>query len=96
MTAKKVANKASMINQATHLNSLSGLSPSVGIPSAVRMVYKCGGPTDSCKMPADAVGGTTWLKTYGVYNVRKTNGGIGRTAGIVHQNCCSAGTASPT
>ena len=95
-SSKRTRRLASMSNQISHLNGLPGLSPSVGIPSAVRMLYKCGGPTDSCKIPADAVLGLAWLKQRGLYNVRKTNGGIGRTAGIVHQNCCPAGTASPT
>ena len=92
----KMKRKASMSNQISHLNGLPGLSPSVGIPSAVRLMYKCGGPTDSCRLPTEAVLGIAWLKQRGLYNVRKTNGGIGRTANIVHQNCCPAGTASPT
>ena len=81
---------ASSSNQISHFNSLPGLPPTVGIPSAVLMSYKCGGPTDSCRMPQDAVLGLAWLKQRGLYNVRKTNGGIGKSASIVHQNCCAA------
>lgn len=95
-SSKRTRRLASMSNQISHLNGLPGLSPSVGIPSAVRMMYTCNGPTSSCKIPAGAVLGLAWLKLNGLYNVRKTNGGIGRTAGIVHQNCCPAGTASST
>jgi hypothetical protein len=83
---------ASSSNQISHFNSLPGLSPTVGISSAVRLAYKCGGPTDSCRMPQDAVLGLAWLKQRGLYNVRKTNGGIGKSASIVHQNCCASST----
>ena len=93
--SSKLTHRASMSNQISHLNSLPGLPPRVGIPSAVLMSYKCGGPASSCKIPADAVLGLAWLKQKGLYNVRKTNGGIGRNANMVHQNCCPAGTASP-
>jgi hypothetical protein len=45
-------------------------------------------------MPQDAVLGLAWLKQRGLYNVRKTNGGIGKSASIVHQNCCSSSTVT--
>ena len=94
-SSKRTRSLASMSNQTSHLNGLPGLPSRVGVPSSVLMSYKCGGPTSSCKIPADAVLGLAWLKQHGLYNVRKTNGGIGRTANMVHQNCCPNGTASP-
>ena len=38
--------------------------------------------------PADATSALAWLKARNLYNTRKTNGGIGRNANMVHQNCC--------
>ena len=89
---KKTRMAASMSNQTSHLNGLPGLPSTVGVPSSVLMAYKCGGPTDSCTIPKDAVLGLAWLKEKGLYNTRKTNGGIGRNANMVHQNCCAAPT----
>jgi hypothetical protein len=81
---------ASMSNQGSHLNGFPGLPSTIGVPSSVRMVYKCGGPMSSCTIPKDAVLGLAWLKAKGLYNTRKTNGGIGRNANMVHQNCCAS------
>ena len=89
-SSKRTSMIASMSNKTSHFNSLPGLPPSVGIPSAVRMLYKCGDPVFGCVIPQDAVLGLAWLKARGLYNTRKTNGGIGRTASIVHKNCCAA------
>ena len=95
-SSKRTRMAASMSNQGSHLNGLPGLPSTIGVPSSVRMVYKCGGPTDSCTIPKDAVLGLAWLKARGLYNTRKTNGGIGRNANMVHQNCCAAPTAQLT
>ena len=88
MTARKVANKASMSNQGTHLNSLPGIPSTVGVSANLIPKYKCGGPMRGCVLPADAASAIAWLKSKNLFNVRKTNGGIGRNANIVHQNCC--------
>jgi hypothetical protein len=88
MTARKVANKASMSNQGTHLNSLPGIPSTVGVSAGMNPKYKCGGPMRGCVLPADAASAIAWLKSRNLFNTRKTNGGIGRNANIVHQNCC--------
>ena len=88
MTARKVANKASSVNQTSHFNSLPGLPSTIGVPSSLLSKYKCGGPMRGCVLPADATSALAWLKTRNLYNTRKTNGGIGRNANMVHQNCC--------
>ena len=89
MTARKVANKASSVNQTTHLNSLPGLPSSIGVPASLNSKYKCGGPMHGCVLPADSISAIEWLKSRNLFNTRKTNGGIGRNANIVHQNCCA-------
>jgi hypothetical protein len=90
MTARKVANKASMSNQTRHFNSLPGLPSSIGVPSSLLSKYKCGGPMRGCVLPTGVDQALAWLKARNLYNTRKTNGGIGRNANIVHQNCCPA------
>lgn len=92
MTARKRANKASMSNQGTHLNSLPGIPSTVGVPASLNSKYKCEGPMRGCVLPADAASAIAWLKSKNLFNTRKTNGGIGRAAGIVHQNCCNSTT----
>ena len=89
-SSKRTSMIASMSNKTSHFNSLPGLPPSVGIPSAVRMLYKCGDPVFGCVLPLAAGPALAWLTVRGLYNTRKTNGGIGRTAMIVHKNCCAA------
>ena len=88
MTARKVANKASMSNQTSHLNSLPGIPSTVGVSAGMNSKYKCGGPMRGCVLPPDAASALAWLKARKLYNTRKTNGGIGRNANLVHQNCC--------